>query len=59
MEILDKLEAIKQRWKDLEGQMSEPSAMADMKICPAKQRLQRGGTEKRKTGRRDKIELSS
>jgi len=31
VEILDKLEAIKQRWKDLEGQMSEPSAMADMK----------------------------
>jgi len=28
--------------------MSEPSAMADMKICPAKQRLQRGGTEKEK-----------
>jgi peptide chain release factor 1 len=29
--MLDKLEAIKTRWKDLERQMNEPSAMADMK----------------------------
>ena len=31
MDILDKLEAIKNRWKDLEKQMSDPSAMSDMK----------------------------
>jgi peptide chain release factor 1 len=29
--MLEKLEAIKARWKDLEQQMNEPSAMADMK----------------------------
>jgi len=29
--MLEKLEAIKVRWKDLEQQMNEPSAMADMK----------------------------
>ncbi len=31
MDILDKLEAIKNRWKDLEKQMNDPSAMSDMK----------------------------
>ncbi len=29
--MLDKLEAINQRYKDLEGQMNEPSSMSDMK----------------------------
>jgi len=29
--MLEKLEAIKKRWKDLEQQMNDPSAMSDMK----------------------------
>ncbi|RCH53705.1 peptide chain release factor 1 [Mucilaginibacter hurinus] len=29
--MLDKLEAIHQRWKDVEGELSSPDAMADMK----------------------------
>jgi peptide chain release factor 1 len=31
MSLLDKLEAIKIRWKDLEGQLSDPEVVADMK----------------------------